>query len=46
MVTTININFRLKANIETLYSVQYDLVVIVISIIGGGENFLHRIVRS
>jgi hypothetical protein len=25
---------------------QYNLVVVVISIIGGGEKFLYRIVRS
>jgi hypothetical protein len=29
-----------------LYSVRYDLVVVVISIMGGGEKFSHRIVRS
>jgi hypothetical protein len=26
--------------------VRYNLVVIVMSIIGGGENFLHGMVRS
>ena len=31
--------FRLRANVETSYSVRYDLVVVVVSIIGGGENF-------
>ena len=38
--------FRLRANAEISYSVQYNLVVMVISIIGGGEKFLYRIVRS
>ena len=47
MVTAINLSlFRLRANAETLYSVRYDLVVVVISIVGGSEIFLHRIVRS
>ena len=36
--------FRLRANAETLYSVRYDLVVVV-GIVGGGEKFLYRIVR-
>ena len=46
MVTATNISFRLRANIETSHSVRYDLVVVVISIIGGGEKFSHRMVRS
>jgi len=37
--------FRLRANAETLYSVRYDLVVVV-GIIGGSKKFLHRMVRS
>jgi hypothetical protein len=41
-----NLSFRLRVNIKTLYSMQYNLVVVVISIIGGGEKFLYRIVRS
>jgi hypothetical protein len=45
MVTAINLSL-LRANAEILHSVRYDLVVVVISIIGGGEKFLHRIVRS
>ena len=46
MVTATNLNFRLRANAETLHSVQYDLVVVVISIIGGSEKFSYRMVRS
>jgi hypothetical protein len=38
--------FRLRANAETLHSVRYDIVVVVASIVGGGENFLYKIVRS
>jgi len=38
--------FRLRANAETLYSVRYDLVVVVIGIMGGGKKFLHGMVRS
>ena len=38
--------FRLRANAETLYSVRYDIVVVVASIVGGGEIFLYRMVRS
>jgi hypothetical protein len=45
MVTAINLSL-LRANIETLYSVQYDLVVVVMSIIGGSEKFSYGIVRS
>ena len=37
---------RLRANAEMSHSVRYDLVVVVMSIMGGGEKFLHRIVRS
>ena len=37
--------FRLRANAETLYSVRYDLVVVV-DIIGGGKKFSHGMVRS
>jgi hypothetical protein len=46
VVTAINLSFRLRVNVEMSYSVQYNLVVVVISIIGSGENFLHRMVRS
>ena len=47
MVTATNLSlFRLRANAETSYSMRYDLVVVVISIVGGSENFLYRIVRS
>ena len=46
MVTAINLSFRLRANAEISHSVRYDLVVVVMSIIGGGEKFLYRIVRS
>jgi hypothetical protein len=35
-----------RANAEMLYSMRYNLVVVVMSIIGGGENFLYRMVRS
>ena len=38
--------FRLRANAETSHSVRYDLVVVVIGIMGGGEKFLYRMVRS
>jgi hypothetical protein len=31
--------FRFRANAETSHSVRYDLVVVVVSIVGGGENF-------
>jgi hypothetical protein len=48
MVTATNLvlKFRSRANIKTLYSVQYDLVVVVISIIGSSEKFSYRMVRS
>ena len=39
-----SVKFRLKANAETLYSVLVGLVV-VISIMGGSEKFLYKIVR-
>jgi hypothetical protein len=35
-----------RANAEMLYSVRYDLVVVVMSIIGGGEKFSYGMVRS
>jgi hypothetical protein len=35
-----------RANVETSYSVQYDLVVMVMSIVGSSENFLYGMVRS
>src|SRR6266571_7493823 len=38
--------FRLRANAETSHSVRYDMVVVVASIVGGGEKFSHGIVRS
>jgi hypothetical protein len=38
--------FRLRANAKTLHSVRYNLVVVVVSIVGGGEKFLHGMVRS
>jgi hypothetical protein len=44
--TNLVLNFRSRANAETSYSVRYDLVVVVISIMGGGEKFSHGIVRS
>ena len=48
MVTATNLvlKFRSRANAETSYSVRYDLVVVVISIMGGGEKFSHGMVRS
>jgi hypothetical protein len=48
MVTATNLvlKFRSRANTEMSHSVQYNLVVIVMSIIGGGENFSYRMVRS
>jgi hypothetical protein len=45
MVMATNLSL-LRANAEMLYSVQYDLVVVVISIIGSGEKFSYGIVRS
>jgi hypothetical protein len=41
-----SLKFRLRANAEILYSVRYDIVVVVVSIIGGSEKFLYRMVRS
>ena len=38
--------FRLRANAETSHSVRYNMVVVVISIVGGSEKFLYGIVRS
>ena len=35
-----------RANAETSHSVRYDLVVVVMSIVGGGEKFSHGMVRS
>jgi hypothetical protein len=46
IVTATNLSFRLRVNAKTLHSVQYNLVVVVMSIMGGGEKFSHRIVRS
>ena len=47
MVTATNLSlFRLRANAETSHSVRYDLVVVVMSIVGGGEKFLYGMVRS
>ena len=40
-----SLKFRLRANAETSHSVRYDLVVVV-GIVGGGEKFLYRMVRS
>jgi hypothetical protein len=44
--TNLVLKFRSRANVETSHSVRYDLVVVVISIIGGGEKFSHGMVRS
>jgi len=41
-----SLKFRLRANAETSHSVRYDFVVVVASVVGGGEKFSHRIVRS
>src|SRR6266702_6171633 len=38
--------FRLRANAKTSHNMRYDMVVVVASIVGGGEKFSHRIVRS
>ena len=38
--------FRLRANAETSHSMRYDMVVVVASIMGSGEKFSHRMVRS
>ena len=46
VVTATNLSFRLRANAETSHSVRYDLVVVVMSIMGGGEKFSHGMVRS
>jgi hypothetical protein len=35
-----------RANAETSHSVRYNLVVVVISIIGGSEKFSYGMVRS
>jgi hypothetical protein len=45
MVTATNLSL-LKVNVEMLYSVQYNLVVVVINIIGSSGKFLHGMVRS
>jgi hypothetical protein len=37
---------RPRADAETLYSVRYDLVVVVVSVVGGSEKFLYGMVRS
>jgi hypothetical protein len=41
-----SLKFRLRANAETSHSVRYNLVVVVISIVGGSKKFLHGIGRS
>ena len=46
VVTATNLSFRLRANAKTLHSVRYDLVVVVISIMGGSKKFSYRMVRS
>ena len=46
VVTATNLSFRLKANVETSHSVRYDLVVVVMSIMGGSKKFSHGMVRS
>ena len=33
-----SLKFRPRANVEILHSMQYDIVVVVASIIGGGEK--------
>ena len=38
--------FRPRANAETLYSVLVDLVVVVVSAMGGSKKFSHGMVRS
>ena len=38
--------FRLRANAETSHSVRYDIVVVVVSIMGGSKKFSYGIVRS
>jgi hypothetical protein len=44
--TNLVLKFRSRANAEMSHSIQYDLVVVVMSIIGGGEKFSYRMVRS
>jgi hypothetical protein len=44
--TNLVLKFRSRANAETSHSVRYDLVVVVMSIVGSGEKFLYGIVRS
>jgi hypothetical protein len=44
--TNLVLKFKSKANAETSHSIQYDLVVVVMSIIGSGEKFSHGMVRS
>jgi hypothetical protein len=44
--TNLVLNFRSRANAETSYSVRYDLVVVVMSIVGGSEKFSYGMVRS
>ena len=44
--TNLSLEFRLRANAETLHSVRYDLVVVVMSIVGGSKKISYRIVRS
>jgi hypothetical protein len=44
--TNLVLKFRSRANAEMSHSVRYDLVVVVISIMGGSEKFSYRIVRS
>jgi hypothetical protein len=44
--TNLVLKFRSRANTETSYSVRYDLVVVVISIVGSGEKFSYGMVRS
>ena len=41
-----SLKFRLRANVETSHNVRYDLVVVVVSIVGGNEKFSHGMVRS
>jgi hypothetical protein len=48
MVTATNLvlKFRSRANAKILHSIQYNLVVVVINIVGSGEKFSHGMVRS
>ena len=41
-----SLKLRLRANAETSHSVRYDLVVVVVSIVGSSEKFLYGMVRS